>query len=75
MYRKVAPMFLVDDVDKAVRLYQEVFEAKLQHSLPDKPPFEWVSLLLENTEIMFWKKEAAQKYDNAKNQANANKNN
>ena len=60
MYRKVAPMFLVDDVDKSVRLYQDVFGAKLQHSLPDKPPFEWVSLLLEQTEIMFWKKEAAQ---------------
>jgi uncharacterized glyoxalase superfamily protein PhnB len=34
---------------------------KLQYSLPVKPPFEWVSLLLEETEIMFWKKEAAQK--------------
>jgi uncharacterized glyoxalase superfamily protein PhnB len=61
MYQKVAPMFLVDDVDKSVGFYKDVFDAKLQHSLPDKSPFEWVSLLLEETEIMFWKKEAAQK--------------
>ncbi|MGB2697252.1 MAG: hypothetical protein WBD28_05250 [Candidatus Zixiibacteriota bacterium] len=33
----------------------------MQYSLPDKPPFEWVSLLLEEIEIIFWKKEAAQK--------------
>jgi len=61
MYKKVAPMFLVDDVDKAVSFYQEVFGARLRHSLPDAPPFEWVSLLLEETEIMFWKNDAAQK--------------
>jgi len=61
MYKKVAPMFLVDDVDKAMGFYKDVFGARLQYSLPDKPPFEWVSLLLEETEIMFWKKEAAQK--------------
>ena len=61
MYNRVAPMFLVDDVDKAMRFYQDVIGAKLQYSLPDKPPFEWVSLLLEETEIMFWQKEAAQK--------------
>jgi uncharacterized glyoxalase superfamily protein PhnB len=61
MYKKVAPMFLVDDADKAMRFYQEILGAKLQYNLPDKSPFEWVSLLLEETEIMFWKKEAAQK--------------
>ncbi len=61
MYKKVAPMFLVDDVDKAVGFYKDVFGAKLQYSLPDKPPFEWASLLLEETEIMFWKKDTAQK--------------
>jgi len=59
-------MFLVDDVDKAVEFYKDVFGARLQHSLPDTAPFEWVSLLLEETEIMFWKKNAAQKeYPNA----------
>lgn len=57
MYRNIAPMFLVDDVDKAVAFYKDVFGAKLQHSLPDKPQFEWVSILLEQTEIMFWKKD------------------
>jgi uncharacterized glyoxalase superfamily protein PhnB len=61
MYKKLAPMFLVDDVDKAVSFYQEVFGTRLRHSLPDAPPFEWVSILLEDMEIMFWKKEAAQK--------------
>jgi uncharacterized glyoxalase superfamily protein PhnB len=61
MYQKAAPMLLVDDVDKAVAYYQEVFGAELQYSLPENPPFEWVSLLLGDIEIMFWQKEAAQK--------------
>ncbi len=60
MYRKVAPMLLVDDVDKALAYYREVFDAKLQYSLPKNPPYEWVSLLLGDVEIMFWLKEAAQ---------------
>lgn len=33
----------------------------LQHSRPDYSPSESVSLLLDEMEIMFWKKEAAQK--------------
>lgn len=61
MYEKVAPMHLVDDVDKAVAYYQEIFDAKLQYSLPKTSPYEWVSLLLGGIEIMFWQKEAAQK--------------
>jgi uncharacterized glyoxalase superfamily protein PhnB len=61
MYRKVAPMLLVDDVSKAVDYYQEVFEARMQYSLPKTRPYEWVSLLLGDAEIMFWQKEAAQK--------------
>lgn len=54
-------MLLVDDVDKAVGYYTEVFGAKLQYSLPKTSPYEWVSLLLGDVEIMFWQKEAAQK--------------
>lgn len=61
MYQKAAPMFLVDDVGVALAYYQEVFDAKLQHSLPEAAPFEWVSLLLGDIEVMFWQKEAAQK--------------
>ena len=40
MYQKVAPMLLVDDVDKAVAYYREVFDAKLQHSLSKNSPYE-----------------------------------
>ena len=61
MYRKVAPMLLVDDVDKAADYYQEIFGAKLQYSLPKTSPHEWISLLLGDVEIMFWQKEAAQR--------------
>jgi uncharacterized glyoxalase superfamily protein PhnB len=61
MYQKVAPMLLIDDVDKAVAYYREVFDAKLQYSLPKNSPYEWVSLLLGDVEIMFWQKEAAQR--------------
>lgn len=61
MYQKAAPMLLVDDVDRAVAYYQDVFDAKLQHRLPKRPPFEWVSLLLDGVEIMFWRRDAVQK--------------
>lgn len=61
MCQKVAPMLLVDDVDKAVSHYREVFDAKLQYSLPKDSPYEWASLLLGDAEIMFWQKEAAQR--------------
>jgi uncharacterized glyoxalase superfamily protein PhnB len=61
MYQNVTPMLLVDDVDKAVAYYQEVFGAKLQYSLPKTLPYEWVSLLLDDVEIMFWQREAAQR--------------
>jgi uncharacterized glyoxalase superfamily protein PhnB len=61
MCQKVAPMLLVDDVDKAVSHYREVFDAKLQYSLPKAPPYQWASLLLGDAEIMFWQKQAARK--------------
>lgn len=62
MYQKIAPMFLVANVDEAMTWYSDVLGAKLQHSLPDNPPFEWVSLLLDNTEIMIGQKQEAQKW-------------
>ena len=52
-------MLLVDDVDKAVDWYKDIFHAKIQATDPEKPPFEWVSLLLDDIEIMFAKKESA----------------
>jgi uncharacterized glyoxalase superfamily protein PhnB len=61
MYRKVAPMLLIENVDQATAYYQEIFEAKLQYSLPKTSPYESVSLLLGDAEIMFWQKEAAQR--------------
>jgi uncharacterized glyoxalase superfamily protein PhnB len=61
MYQKVAPMLLVDDVDKALVYYQEVFDPELQYSLPKTAPYEWVSLLLGDVEMMFWQREAAQR--------------
>ena len=62
MFQKVAPWFLVENVDEVVAWYTELLGAKLQHTLPDNPPFEWVSLLLGDVEIMFSKKKAAQEW-------------
>lgn len=62
MYQKVAPMLLVENVEEAVEWYGKVLGAKLQASLPKKPPFEWASLDLGNVEIMFSKKKSAQKW-------------
>jgi len=62
MYQKIVPMFLVEDVDAALLWYQETFGAKLQHNLPRNPPFEWVSLLISDIEIMFSRKKSAQKW-------------
>lgn len=61
MYVKVVPMLLVDDVDEAAAFYQEVFGAVLSHTLPETNPFEWVSLLFDDVEVMIWHIEAAQK--------------
>ncbi|MFQ6015034.1 MAG: VOC family protein [Anaerolineae bacterium] len=62
MYHKVTPMFLVENVDKAVAWYGNTLGTELRHSLPKTPPFEWVSLLLGDIEIMFSQKGAAQKW-------------
>ncbi len=62
MFQKVAPMFLVDNVDQAVAWYRDMLGAKLQHSLPGIPPLEWASLLLGDIEVMFSQKKAAQKW-------------
>lgn len=40
MFRKVALMFLVDDVGRAIHFYQDVLGAKLSASLPKSPPYE-----------------------------------
>lgn len=60
MYKNLAPMLLVDDVDEALAWYQDVLGAKLAYKLPDDPPFEWVSILLDGVEIMLANKQAAQ---------------
>lgn len=62
MYQKVAPMFLVKNVDEVADWYRNVLGAKLHASLPKNPPFEWVSLLLDDVEIMFSKQRAAQRW-------------
>ncbi|MEO0096393.1 MAG: VOC family protein [candidate division WOR-3 bacterium] len=55
-------MFLVENVDRAIEWYKDVFGAKVQVSLPKQPPFEWVSLMLGDIEIMFSQKKSAQKW-------------
>jgi len=59
MFKNLAPMFLVDDVDEAIEWYKEVFDAKINATDPENPPYEWVSLLIGDVEIMFAKKESA----------------
>jgi catechol 2,3-dioxygenase-like lactoylglutathione lyase family enzyme len=59
MFRKIAPIFLVDDVRRAIRFYKDVLGAKLSASLPRSPLYEWASVKLEGVELMFWEKEAA----------------
>jgi|GEM_PF-3434862 len=60
MYQKIAPILLIEYVDAALLWYKDMFGAKLQQSLPKKPPFEWVSLLIGVIEIMFYRKKSAQ---------------
>lgn len=60
MYQKVAPMFLMDDVDRVVFYYKKTFGAKLFASLPKVPPFEWASVTLNEVELMLWQKKKAQ---------------
>lgn len=66
MYLDFTPMLLVDDVDEAFNWYIEVLGAKLQYSLPESQPFEWVSILLNDVEIMLADKKSAQKWYSGK---------
>lgn len=62
MYQTVALMFLVDKVDEVASWYQDILGAKLQYSMPKTPPYEWVSLLLDDIELMLAQKKAAQQW-------------
>lgn len=62
MFQTMALMFLVDKVDEAAAWYQDVLGAKLQYIMPKTAPFEWVSLLLGNIELMFSQKKAVQQW-------------
>jgi len=42
--------------------YKEVFDAKINVTDPENPPYEWVSLLIGDVEIMFAKMESAVKW-------------
>ena len=53
-------MFGVDDVDAAAKGYPTPLEARLQQHFPENPPFQWVSLLLEDMELMIAQRKAAQ---------------
>jgi len=59
MFKNLSPMFLVDNVDEVIKWYREVFDAKINATDPENPPYEWVSLLIGDVEIMFAKKESA----------------
>jgi len=54
MYHRIAPMFLVEDVDKAAQWYAGIFGAKLLAKLPERPPFEWVSLTVRDVVDCGW---------------------
>jgi len=55
-------MFLVDNVDEVIEWYKEIFDAKINATDPENPPYEWVSLLIGDVEIMFAKMESAVKW-------------
>jgi uncharacterized glyoxalase superfamily protein PhnB len=55
-------MLLVEDVDAGLAWYRDVLGASLRYTLPDTPPFEWVSLTLDDVEIMLSLKREAQKW-------------
>ncbi|KPL21936.1 MAG: hypothetical protein AMJ93_08435 [Anaerolineae bacterium SM23_84] len=62
MYQAVAPMLLVDDVDQAIRWYEDALGAKLQYHKPTARPLEWASLRLDDVEIMIARKQAGQSW-------------
>ena len=62
MYLDFTPMLLVENVYESLKCYSEVLGVSLQYSLPEKPPFEWVSILFNDVEIMLTQKKSAQKW-------------
>jgi len=59
MFRKVAPMLLVEDVERGIRFYYEVLGGRLAAVYPEQPPHKWASLELDGVELMLWDKGAA----------------
>jgi len=49
----MALMMLVDDVDEALSYHEKAPGARLQCKMPQTKLLEWVSLLLDEVEIMF----------------------
>lgn len=61
MFRKVAPMLLVDDVDRGIRFYHDVLGGKVTAVHPEGPPHEWAALELDGVELMLWERRAAER--------------
>ena len=59
MFRKVAPMLLVEDVERGIRFYCEILGGRLAAVYPEQPPHEWASLELDGVELMLWDKGAS----------------
>ncbi len=59
MFRKVAPMLLVEGVERGIRFYCEVLGGRLAAVYPEQPPPEWASLELDGVELTLWEKGAA----------------
>ena len=59
MFRRFAPMLIVPDVAEAAEWYTRTLGARLQHTLPVDPPYQWASLVLGDVEIMLARGDSA----------------
>jgi len=59
VFQRVAPMLLVEGVERGIRFYYEVLGGRLTAVYPEQPSHEWASLKLEGVELMLWEKDAA----------------
>jgi len=62
LYQNMAMMLLVENVDETATWYRDVLGARFQYSLPKTAPYEWVSLMLDDIEVMICHKKAAQNW-------------
>lgn len=62
IFQCLKPMLIVPKVEEAVCWYTSTLDGHLCHSMPERHPYEWTSLYLDDVEVMFAASEPARQW-------------